>query len=212
MGIKIIYFPFKGRAEPVRLALTIAGIDFEDTRVTGEEFAKMKADGVLPFGQFPIIEVDGKPLAQSVAQLIYAGRLAGLIPSDTWEEAKVMEFQMGIEDIVTAMIPALMEKDEAKKMEMKKELADVTFPKWFGYMEKLAGDGGYAVGSKLTIADLSLYNLMSWLKDGIVGIPKDMFDHGKHTKLNKVFATVDGHEKVKAWNAAVNEPKKQTPH
>jgi glutathione S-transferase len=36
--IKITYFNMKGRAEVTRLCLAIAGIPFEDVRLTGEQF------------------------------------------------------------------------------------------------------------------------------------------------------------------------------
>jgi hypothetical protein len=34
--IKLTYFNMKGRAETARLCLSIAGIEFEDNRLTGE--------------------------------------------------------------------------------------------------------------------------------------------------------------------------------
>ncbi len=41
--------------------------------------------------QVPVLEVDGKMLAQSGAIERYAAKLAGLYPSDEWELAKVEE-------------------------------------------------------------------------------------------------------------------------
>lgn len=35
---KLYYFPSKGRDQPIRLLLNIAGIDFDDIKVTGEEW------------------------------------------------------------------------------------------------------------------------------------------------------------------------------
>jgi glutathione S-transferase len=39
---KVIYFDTKGRAEPIRLALTVAGQEFEDVRYSKEEWEKVK--------------------------------------------------------------------------------------------------------------------------------------------------------------------------
>ena len=41
----------KGLAEPVRLALAVGEIAFEDRRVGYDEVARMRAAGELPFGQ-----------------------------------------------------------------------------------------------------------------------------------------------------------------
>ncbi len=40
--IKLIYFNAKGRAELARLVLAEAGVDYEDQRLTFEEFGKIK--------------------------------------------------------------------------------------------------------------------------------------------------------------------------
>lgn len=49
-NIKLFYFDFEGRAEPIRLALTIGNIKFEDVRLTKEQFGEQKANGKFKFG------------------------------------------------------------------------------------------------------------------------------------------------------------------
>ena len=64
MELRLIYpdIPF-WRAEASLLALFFGGIEFEDLRPSREEIAKMKTDGTFSFGQFPILQVDGKSIA-----------------------------------------------------------------------------------------------------------------------------------------------------
>ena len=50
---------FTGRAEATRLAFAYGNIAFEDERIPGPEFGKRKAEGSLPFGQLPVLTVDG---------------------------------------------------------------------------------------------------------------------------------------------------------
>ena len=44
-SIKLYYFDFSGRAEIIRVCLYIAGISFEDIRLSNEQFEKMVQDG-----------------------------------------------------------------------------------------------------------------------------------------------------------------------
>ncbi|CAM9821375.1 unnamed protein product, partial [Laminaria digitata] len=69
------YFDIAGAAEPVRWALEQSGLEWEDKRLTKEEFGALKPS--LPNGQVPILEVDGYVLAQSLAILRYVGKLGG---------------------------------------------------------------------------------------------------------------------------------------
>ena len=89
--IVLHYFPIQGPAEPARLALVLGGIPFEDVRHNREEMLKMRADGELPYGQLPIMTVDGKMLAQSGAIANWCAKLAGLVPKDSFVAAKVEE-------------------------------------------------------------------------------------------------------------------------
>jgi len=53
--------------------------------------------------------------------------------------------------------------EEAKKAEAKANLFNNVVPTWYGYFEKLLSKNGggknFMVGDKLTLADLSLYNI-----------------------------------------------------
>ena len=75
--LKLTYFDFHGgRAEPIRLALNIGGIAFEDHRFAPPEFPEVRK--TTPFGQVPTMHVDGVQVTQCDAMLRYAGKLAGL--------------------------------------------------------------------------------------------------------------------------------------
>ena len=48
--VKVYYFDIYGKAEPIRMLLSKAGVVFEDIRLTNEELAVLKASGNLEFG------------------------------------------------------------------------------------------------------------------------------------------------------------------
>ena len=78
MNIKLTYLAIKGFAEPIRLSFFLSKIPFEDERISYEEISKRRDN--LPYGQVPVLEVDGKVYAQSNAILRWAGRQGNLYP------------------------------------------------------------------------------------------------------------------------------------
>jgi len=70
---KLIYFNSRGRAEPIRMIFAHCEVDFEDKRVTSDEWKEMKPS--IPFHQLPALEVDGKVIVgQSMAIARYVAR------------------------------------------------------------------------------------------------------------------------------------------
>ena len=182
MKLRLIYpdLPF-WRAETSRLALFIGGIEFEDVRPSREEILKMKTDGTFPFGQFPVLQVDGKTIAQTGAIARFCGKLSGLYPSkDEFTAAKVDEVIDLATDITNQMRPALRETDPKLKIEMRKELSTTTLPRWLAFLEKLLqdnGDTGFFVDDSISIADLAAWRLCGWISGGIIdGIPTNLLE------------------------------------
>ena len=182
MKLKLIYpdIPF-WRAETSRLALFIGEIEFEDYRPSREEIAKMRTEGIFPFGQFPVLQVDGKTIAQTGAIARFCGKLSGLYPMENdFYAAKVDEVIDLATDITVKIRPALIEKDPEKRMEMRSELSETVLPHWLRFMETLLEDNGktgYFVDDSLTVADLAAWRLCGWISGGIIdGIPETILD------------------------------------
>lgn len=62
--IKLHYFDCYGRAEPIRMLLTYAGVEFEDVRNTFESWAEIQKQKdymvKYEYGQVPVLEIDGE--------------------------------------------------------------------------------------------------------------------------------------------------------
>ena len=54
---KVHYFDFYGYAESIRMTLAYAKQDFEDKRLTFQEWPAYKAEQNFEFAQMPILEV-----------------------------------------------------------------------------------------------------------------------------------------------------------
>lgn len=177
--LKLTYFNMPGRAEPVRLALKINGIDFEDNRISGPEFGALRQSDALPLGSVPTLEVDGLVMTQTGAMLRYVAKLgdAGLYPEDPFEAFIVDSVIDCFNDtLATAMAPSFREQDLEKRIAMRRELATGTMAKVFKHTESLiARSGGpFLLGDRLSIADLVVAcNIMGLRSGNLDGLSAD---------------------------------------
>jgi prostaglandin-H2 D-isomerase / glutathione transferase len=203
MKLRFIYFNFPfWRAEASRIALHMGGIPFEDVRPNRQEFLAMKTSGELPYGQLPVLDVDGVRIAQSVAIARFCGKQAGLYPvDDDVAAARVDELLDTATQITAVFGPSMRTKDVEERMRLRTRLSEVTLPKWLGFLEQRLGDGPYFVGEQLTIADLVMWRVMGWLSGGALdGISTDILDD--FPGLTRHFQSVDALEPVRSWMAS----------
>ena len=195
--LKLTYFDFKARAEATRLAFVYGGIEFEDYRVGFPEW-KEELKAKTTFGQLPTLHIDGQQFAQSQAILRYVGKLSKLYPDDIVEALRVDEILSHSEDLTQALTPSMRESDMDKKLQLRAELVSTTFPAMFTKLEAILGEK-YAVGNKLSIADLALFVQLNWFTTSLDGVPKDLL--ANYPKLTAIVASVRSEEKFQEWFA-----------
>ncbi|CAH3180261.1 unnamed protein product [Porites evermanni] len=153
-GYQLYYFPIRGRAEMARWAFAAAKIDFEDVRLSSEEWAKEKASGRAPFGQMPfLVTPEGNVVAQSGAIMKYICKKGGVSPSDSFDEALADMIHDGVYDLRNDLSKGHHEKDETKKIELMTKFFLTTLPERLGQFEailKSRDEGkGFFCGDKL---------------------------------------------------------------
>lgn len=166
--MKLTYFDFHGgRGEPVRLALTMGGVPFEDDRVAVVDWPQRKEG--TPLGALPVLEVDGKALSQSNSIMRYVAKLTGLYPSDFWQAALCDEAMDAVEDVTNEIQRTMFVTDDEKKAR-REELAEGQIPLYLKRLnQNLAAHGGrYFADDRLTIADLKVAMLIRQLRSGIL--------------------------------------------
>ncbi|KAF5279373.1 hypothetical protein FQA39_LY05483 [Lamprigera yunnana] len=174
-GYKVTYFAVKALAEPIRFLLSYGGIEFEDLRIEFEEWPQLK--NKMPFGQVPVLEVDGKQAYQSVAICRYLAKKVKLNGSDDWEDLQIDAIVDTINDFRGKLALYHYEKDEIIKEKRKALLYDETLPYYLERLEQLAKTNkGHLVGGKLTWADVYFVGLLDYLnvmvgKDLTAGCP-----------------------------------------
>jgi glutathione S-transferase len=198
----LTYFDFDGgRGEAARLAMHLGGVAFVDKRIAGKDWPALRDS--TPFQAMPVLEVDGRTIAQSNTINRYVGRLADLYPRDDMPAALADEVMDAVEDISTRIGNTIALDGEARK-KTREALAADAIPRFLQQIEARlkAGGGEWFVENRLTVADLKCYLWVRWLKSGALDhIPADIVD--RHAPLlAKHLERLQNHPKIAAYYAA----------
>ena len=194
--IKLSYFDMHGgRGEPVRLALAIGGVAFEDHRFTFPEFAEVRK--TTPFGQVPVMHVDGVQVTQSDSMLRYAGKLAGLYPTDPLQALLCDEVAYVVEEANVKLGPTFRMTGEEQKT-ARLALVNGPIPMYLGWLQSqlVARGGQYFADNRLTVADLKVFVDVRGLNSG-------RLDHVPVDLVEKVAPALNAHMQRIATTPAV---------
>ena len=207
MDITLIYFDFPfWRAEVSRIALFMGGIEFNDRRIDSEEFQRVKSNGCLddgtliPFGQLPVLVVNGVSVAQTGGIARFCGKLADLYPKDDdFLAAQIDQFIDFQTDIYSLILFSGKDVSEKQKLLNREELVGGELKTKLKMLEEnLIDSGAWSVGSNMSIADLALWRNMGWLVSGTIdGIPKNLLH--EFQKIKGICSLVDEHPEVVEW-------------
>ncbi len=172
---KLTYFDFDGgRAESIRIALHSAGIEFEDHRISFQEFVEMRE--TTPFNAVPVLEIDGAAITQTNAIGRYVGKLAGLYPEDDLQALYCDEVTSVFEDISHQVGPTFgLEGDVLRAA--REKLVDGWLTTFLRGLDQLLtrGGGGYFADNRLTMADLKSFVQTRSLSKGVLDhVPSDI--------------------------------------
>ncbi|RUS88741.1 hypothetical protein EGW08_003458 [Elysia chlorotica] len=164
---KLHYFKARGRAEVTRLLFKAAGVPFVDETFSMEQWPSLKS--FMPTGSVPVLEMGGEMFAESGAIVRWAARKFGLAGKSDGEQLRVEEVIAGADDIRDLFLSWFFKPDPQSKAEVEdqmKQKACKLFDRW----ESLACETRssqrvytYMVGTSLTVADLTLYDIMEQL-------------------------------------------------
>ena len=163
MAPKLYYFDLYGRAEPIRWAFTLAGVEFEDVRVTGDSWKALKEeDNKLEFGQIPMLELDdGTKLCQGDAILGYLNATLckdGLQQSDdamAHYNAQCTTILHG-DDFVTKHVVGAFFKPDAEKAAAFASCLTEKMPDYLKHMERRLPAEGFLLGAKMSTYDIKI--------------------------------------------------------
>ncbi len=166
--LRFTYFDTKGsRGQVARLALELADLEYEDIRISFQDFMAKKDS--FPFGAVPVLEVDGQIISQSNGINRFIGKMASLYPRDPLQAALCDESMSAVEDVLNKIQLSIFIKDEDEKKKMRQELAAGPIP---FFLKRIASrledrDSDYFADNRLTVADLKVF---VWVRSLLLGI------------------------------------------
>ncbi|VDO96001.1 unnamed protein product [Heligmosomoides polygyrus] len=157
VNYKLTYFPGRGAAECARQIFALADQKYEDVRITREEFAPLKA--TFPFGQVPVLEVDGQQLAQSLAISRYLARTFGFAGSTPFESALIDSLADAFTDYRAEVKKFYYTSVGLTTGDLEKLKTEEALPartKFLGFLTKFLkkNPSGFLVGDKISWVDL----------------------------------------------------------
>jgi glutathione S-transferase len=196
MTTRLTYFDSDfSRGLECRLALSLAGIPFEDDRVPSAEWPARKPN--TPFGSLPVLTVDGRQIAQANAILGYAGRIGAIHPTDPWEAARHESILLSVED-VRHKLPPKGATEEATRT-AREAFAAGWLTRWATTVEAEVA-GPFVAGDRPNVVDIKLYVILGSLTGGTFDhIPTTLLDG--FPKLRALRAAVDALPAVRGWFA-----------
>lgn len=170
---ELVYFDAMGVLEVTRTLFAAVKMPFKDNRYKVEisdgkpavesRHAEDKEAGVFAanLNRLPLLVLpDGAVVGQSKAIERMVARELGLMGSTEVEAAQIDAYCEHVRDIREAFAKARGTPFGPKNAETEEKLVkwfDEDMPNWMARLEKATGDSGFAVGSKLSLADVALY-------------------------------------------------------
>jgi len=158
---KLYYFDGRGAAEVSRLMMAQAGVAFEDARQ--KDWPAKKAE--MPYGQMPVLEVDGEKFAESHAIERYLARSFNMYGSGSAVDGLRIDMVCeGLVDLTSAYSNIRYRAKEEEKKDKFTALFKDDVPKWLGFLtnalKKNNGGKGFFVGDSVSLADIHAYNFL----------------------------------------------------
>merc|ERR1712212_993910 len=135
--IKLTYFGLRGRAEPARLILAHAGVDYEDDRIKQEDWPTLKPKTTL--GTLPILCYNGVEIGQSVAIWRFLANEFGLAGKTNLERARADMIVDCVSDLLSGAV-AILRAPEGQKDAPTAKLLNEILPPGRQVLEKFLTD------------------------------------------------------------------------
>ncbi len=161
--IRITYFPIRGRVEALRMMLEELALPYVMESVTLEQWPQRRRE--TPFDQLPLMEIDGRRIAQSRAMIRYLARKHDLYGENTWQSTQCDILDEAIRDLGEALGRLFWHpRFEQKREAFTNAYLPDTLQHIENYLEASQEHEDFCVGTRLSFVDFTLYNLLDYVR------------------------------------------------
>uniref|UniRef100_A0A1I7TDA6 glutathione transferase n=1 Tax=Caenorhabditis tropicalis TaxID=1561998 RepID=A0A1I7TDA6_9PELO len=194
---KLSYFDVRALAEPSRIIFALFDVPYEDNRVSVEEWSEMKRK--TPFGQLPVLEVDGIEIGQSMSITRYLARKFGIAGKTPEEEAIADSIVDQYRDFIfffrqfTSSVFYGKDTDEINTIRI--EVVEPARDAFLSIINRFlnGSKSGFLVGDSLTWADIVI-------ADNLTSLHKNEFlDFQKEKKLEEFYNKIHSIPGIKEY-------------
>ncbi|MFD1797617.1 glutathione S-transferase family protein [Paracoccus aurantiacus] len=163
--MKLYSMPSSGNSYKVRLLLALLGRNAEilDVEYQTDALDRAKADGRLPFGKAPVLELDdGRLLPESDAILCFLGAGTDFVPTDPYVHAQMLSWmfwEQNQHEGTVAVRAALSFYPQRRHLATPERMAELLTSGHANLqiMENRLADHDWLAGDNMTLADICLY-------------------------------------------------------
>ena len=171
---KLTYFDVKGLGELTRLVFAQAGIEYENIRISHDQWPQLKP--TMLYGMMPVLEEKGRQLTggRVIARYLAEKPEFGLAGNNEFDNAEIAGIVDVIDGFSNEIFKLAFEKDETRKATLVKGFVETEVPKYFGIFRKLLKkNSGFLWGGKLTWADLDLIVVTDFIYNNMKNVFND---------------------------------------
>lgn len=215
--------------EVPRVMLALAGKFPSDGAYADERLGAAPDNAEANLGRMPLCRTGGSSIGQSVAINYYIAAENNMLGSNNIEAAQILSLQEHLKEMLTSFRTLVAwgaePTEEALEKWFEGGATDTTgtadragsgqrYLTWFaGRMNHCLGDNGFAVGDKLSLADVLIYNIFaetlqeSEAKEGTPAFKREPFLCAarttafleKNPKFKAICASVGNHPNMQRW-------------
>lgn len=163
----LYYFAGRGKADQIRWMLAATNVNFTQKVVDSRAMFVNMAERQLPFGQLPLLQIDGNEIVQSQAAIRYLARRGKLVGQTSEDELKCDMIAESINDLLGPCVSAPFKRAHGSAEAAAAHVADMK-KKWaflaarYEAVLKMGPSKDFLVGESLTYADVLMAHATTW--------------------------------------------------